>query len=97
MQVEAAVADDHDDWWRASAWGATMLPNGRERSPPMTIRPDVPSGAPCWVDLLSSDRALAEVEALGGTTILGGEHTPYGVLATAADATGAMFRLRADG
>jgi predicted enzyme related to lactoylglutathione lyase len=40
--------------------------------------------------------ALAAVETLGGSTIVGAEDTPYGVLATAADATGAIFKLRAD-
>jgi hypothetical protein len=34
---------------------------------------------------------------LGGRTIAAGETTPYGVLATAADATGAVFKLRAEG
>ena len=42
------------------------------------------------------DATLARVAELGGTTIVPGEITPYGVLATAADATGAIFKLRAD-
>jgi hypothetical protein len=42
------------------------------------------------------DAALATVGELGGSTLLPGEATPYGVLATAADATGAVFKLRAD-
>ena len=41
-------------------------------------------------------QALATVAALGGATIQPAEATPYGVLATAADATGAHFKLRAD-
>ncbi len=41
------------------------------------------------------DRVLAKVGELGGSTILPGEATPYGVLATAVDATGAVFKLRA--
>jgi predicted enzyme related to lactoylglutathione lyase len=43
------------------------------------------------------DRALAQIGELGGSTILPGEATPYGVLATAADSTGAVFKLRAEG
>lgn len=42
------------------------------------------------------DRALAKVAELGGATVVASEHTPYGVLATATDATGATFKLRAD-
>jgi predicted enzyme related to lactoylglutathione lyase len=40
--------------------------------------------------------ALARIGARGGSTVVPAEHTPYGVLATAADATGAVFKLRAD-
>ncbi len=42
------------------------------------------------------DQTLAKARDLGGATIVAGENTPYGVLATAADATGAIFKLRAD-
>jgi len=42
------------------------------------------------------DQALAKVGELGGSTIMAGESTPYGVLATAGDSTGAIFKLRAD-
>ena len=42
------------------------------------------------------DQTLAKVQELGGATIAAAENTPYGVLATAADATGAIFKLRAD-
>ena len=41
------------------------------------------------------DAALAQVGELGGSTIVAAEATPYGVLATATDATGAVFKLRA--
>jgi predicted enzyme related to lactoylglutathione lyase len=41
-------------------------------------------------------QALATVAELGGSTVQAAEATPYGVLATAADATGAVFKLRAD-
>lgn len=42
------------------------------------------------------DKALAQIGDLGGGTVLAGEDTPYGRLATAADPTGAIFKLRAD-
>lgn len=41
-------------------------------------------------------KALAQIGDLGGSTVLAGEDTPYGRLATAADPTGAIFKLRAD-
>jgi uncharacterized protein len=40
-----------------------------------------------------TDAALAQVTALGGTVLSPGEDTPYGRLATAADPTGATFKL----
>ena len=42
------------------------------------------------------DAALAKVGELGGATVMAAERTPYGVLATASDSTGAMFKLRAE-
>lgn len=42
------------------------------------------------------DETLVKVAALGGSTVLPPEDTPYGRLATAADATGAVFKLRGD-
>ena len=41
------------------------------------------------------DKALARVAELGGHTVMAAETTPYGVLATASDSTGAVFKLRA--
>jgi predicted enzyme related to lactoylglutathione lyase len=42
------------------------------------------------------DAALATVLELGGAVVQPAETTPYGRLATAADSTGALFKLRAD-
>ena len=42
------------------------------------------------------DATLARAGELGGATIVPGEDTPYGRLATATDSTGAVFKLRAD-
>jgi predicted enzyme related to lactoylglutathione lyase len=63
----------------ASAW----LPEG------------VPAHWSVYFAVPDAGRALATVAELGGSTIQPAEDTPYGVLATAADATGAVFKLRA--
>ena len=42
------------------------------------------------------DAAVAKVKELGGTIVQGPENTPYGILASCTDATGALFKLRAD-
>jgi hypothetical protein len=42
------------------------------------------------------DQALAKVAELGGATVMPREDTPYGRLATAADSTGAVFKLRSE-
>jgi predicted enzyme related to lactoylglutathione lyase len=44
-----------------------------------------------------ADATLARIVALGGSIILPAEDTPYGRLATAADPTGAQFKLVAGG
>lgn len=60
----------------------------------------LPEGVPShWSVYFSVDdagKALERIAELGGSTVMPAEETPYGVLATAADATGAMFKLRAD-
>ena len=42
------------------------------------------------------DKRLARITDLGGSVVVPAEVTPYGVLATASDPTGAIFKLRAD-
>lgn len=70
----------------------------------MPTRDTAPAGAPCWVDLMSSDieRSRAFYSQVFGWTAedpdpdFGGyfsEDTPYGRIATAADPTGARFKL----
>jgi hypothetical protein len=60
----------------------------------------LPDGVPAhwsvYFAVADVDAALATVATLGGATVMPGEDTPYGRLATAADATGAIFKLRAD-
>jgi predicted enzyme related to lactoylglutathione lyase len=58
----------------------------------------LPDGVPAhwavYFSVTDVDATLAKVATLGGATVMPGEDTPYGRLATAADATGAMFKLR---
>jgi predicted enzyme related to lactoylglutathione lyase len=57
----------------------------------------LPEGMPShWAFYFTTDNAdatLAKVVELGGTVLQPAEDTPYGRLASAADATGAMFKL----
>jgi uncharacterized protein len=56
----------------------------------------VPSHWSVYFAVDDVDSTLAEVERLGGKTVMPAETTPYGRLAVASDATGATFKLRAD-
>ncbi len=57
----------------------------------------LPEGVPAYWSIYfgveDTDKALAQVVDLGGSVIAAAEDTPYGRLATAADPTGAQFRL----
>jgi predicted enzyme related to lactoylglutathione lyase len=55
----------------------------------------VPSQWAVYFGVEDTDAALAKIDGLGGSTLIPAEDTPYGRLATAADPTGAMFRLMA--
>jgi uncharacterized protein len=63
----------------------------------MDASADLPEGArgqwSIYFGTADTDAALAKVEALGGTILTSAVDTPYGRLATAADPTGAMFKL----
>jgi predicted enzyme related to lactoylglutathione lyase len=56
-----------------------------------------PDGAPAhwWIyfGVEDTDAALAKIVGLGGSIVMPAEDTPYGRLATAADPTGATFKL----
>jgi predicted enzyme related to lactoylglutathione lyase len=60
----------------------------------------LPEGVPShWSVYFAVDdaaKALDRIATLGGSTVMPADETPYGVLATASDATGALFRLRSD-
>jgi predicted enzyme related to lactoylglutathione lyase len=53
----------------------------------------VPGGWTVYFAVKDTDAALSEIVALGGEVVMGAEDSPYGRLATAADATGAVFRI----
>lgn len=59
----------------------------------------LPEGVPAhwsvYFHVDDADVALKHVEELGGRIVQPAETTPYGRLATAADSTGALFKLRA--
>jgi predicted enzyme related to lactoylglutathione lyase len=61
----------------ASAW----LPDG------------VPAHWSVYFGVESADATIAKITALGGSIVQPAEDTPYGRLATAADPTGAIFKL----
>jgi predicted enzyme related to lactoylglutathione lyase len=57
----------------------------------------LPDGVPSYWSVYfgvdDADQALARIVELGGSIVLAAEDTPYGRLATAADPTGAQFKL----
>ena len=57
----------------------------------------LPEGVPAHWSIYfgaeSTDAALAKIVDLGGSIVMPAEDTPYGRLATAADPTGALFKL----
>jgi predicted enzyme related to lactoylglutathione lyase len=60
----------------------------------------LPDGAPAswnvYFSVDDADKALAQVDELGGSIVIPAEDTPYGRLATATDPTGAVFRIVAE-
>ena len=57
----------------------------------------LPAGAPASWSIYfgadDTDKTLAKIVDLGGSIVQPAEDTPYGRLATATDATGALFKL----
>jgi predicted enzyme related to lactoylglutathione lyase len=66
----------------------------------MDATASLPDGVPAyWAIYFGVDdanAALARIVELGGSVVMGAEDTPYGRLATAADPTGARFRIVAN-
>jgi uncharacterized protein len=58
----------------------------------------LPDGVPAhwsiYWEVDSVDRAIAQVESMGGSTVMGAEATPWGRMATVTDPGGALFKLR---
>ncbi|MGI8663959.1 MAG: VOC family protein [Acidimicrobiales bacterium] len=57
----------------------------------------LPEGVPAhwsvYFDVENTDKALARIVELGGSIVVAAENSPYGRLATAADPSGALFKL----
>jgi uncharacterized protein len=86
------VASDEPDFR-----STTLVVDGEQLAGVMDASGFLPEGVPpswtVYFAVQDADAALSEVVALGGEVVMGAENTPYGRLAAAADATGALFRL----
>lgn len=75
----------------------TLDSNGEQLAGVMDATAFLPDGVPAgWTVYFAvpdADAALSEIVALGGEVVVGAEDSPYGRLATAADATGALFKI----
>jgi predicted enzyme related to lactoylglutathione lyase len=76
-----STVDVEDEQYAGVMDASAFLPEG------------VPAGWTVYFGVTDADHALSEVVALGGEVVMAAEDTPYGRLATAADPTGAVFRL----
>jgi predicted enzyme related to lactoylglutathione lyase len=76
---------------------STLDSNGEQLAGVMDASAFLPDGVPAtwnvYFAVANADAALSEIVALGGEVVVGAEDTPYGRLATAADATGALFKI----
>ena len=72
---------DGESWLAGVMDASGFLPEG------------VPSHWSVYFGVADTDAALAKVVDLGGSIVTPAEDTPYGRLATAADPTGAVFKL----
>ena len=90
------VASDTPDFrYTTLGTGDTQLAGIMDAS---AFLPDgVPSQWAVYFGADDTDAALAKIVELGGSVVLPAEDTPYGRLATAADPTGAQFKLVAGG
>ncbi len=72
----------HGEDWLAGIMDASgFLPDG------------VPAHWSVYFGVDDTDAALAKIVDLGGSILMAAQDTPYGRLATAADPTGAQFKL----
>jgi predicted enzyme related to lactoylglutathione lyase len=75
------TVDDGDAQYAGVMDASGFLPEG------------VPAGWTVYFGVDDADHSLSEIVSLGGEVVMKAEDTPYGRLATAADPTGAVFRL----
>lgn len=75
----------------------TILKQGEDFAGVMDATGYLPDGVPAhwsiYFGVDDTDAALAKIVELGGAIVAAAEDTPYGRLATAADPTGAQFKL----
>jgi hypothetical protein len=76
----------------------TTLGNGEEqRAGIMDAANFLPEGVPAhwsvYFQVADTDAALAKISDLGGSTLIAAEDTPYGRMGTAADPSGAVFKV----
>jgi len=75
----------------------TLAPGGAAGAPLHEARPVPPDGVPAhwsvYFGVDDTDAALAQIVDLGGSILMAAQDTPYGRLASAADPTGAQFKL----
>jgi predicted enzyme related to lactoylglutathione lyase len=86
------VADEPDFRYTTLGEGETALAGVMDAT--AFLPEGVPAHWSIYFRAKDVDAALAEVVELGGSIVLPAEDTPYGRLATAADPTGAIFKLR---
>lgn len=104
-EYDAAVAFYRDvfNWDTHTVGGSgefryTTLGEGESQLAGIMDAADVlPEGVPAhwsvYLGTADTDASLARIVELGGSIVRGAEDTPYGRLASAADPTGAMFKL----
>jgi uncharacterized protein len=95
FRLDSSVMGDSDEF-RYS----TLVPTagGREVAGIMDASGFLPEGLPggwsIYWDVEDAAAAVAKVRSLGGSVLFDVEDTPYGKMATVADPTGAVFKLR---
>jgi len=85
------ASDDPDFRYTLQVDGETQLAGIMDAS--AFLPEGVPAHWSVYFGVDDADAALARIVELGGTVVIPAEDTPYGRLATAADPTGAQFKL----
>ena len=89
---DLAVQGDTPEFRYSVATGAQQIIGLMDAS--AWLPAEVPSHWSIYWETADCDATLAQIVALGGAVVAAAETTPYGVLATAADPMGAVFKLR---